>query len=520
MISKQIIRQFLSQRMNSFLWMKKLREEDLLAEFKTYKVRPQFKTDPWLHQMVCFHIAECYRDFLFLLDLGTGKTKLILDIITQKQREKKLKRALAITKGQLGIWSWGKAVNDHSNLEAVLATGSIEEKFEKLIAPRGDVTVIDYPGLHLALCSRKTNTKGKTVLVPDEKKIALVKNKYNLLNIDELHMAQNADTLRFQLIDSLADVMDFRYGMTGTPIGRYPADVWGQFYLIDRGNTFSAEQGLFREAFFTEKPDVWKGRVWEFDRSKRKLFYQFMQNKSIWYSENECGDIPACNTIPVPLDFTPEQREHYLHAVEGLVNAGGKFTETDNSYHRMRQIVAGYLHWKDEYGEHTIHLDENPKLDMLQSYLEDSGDAKFVVSHEYNESGRMITKRLEKLGIGHEWIWGGSRDPIAAASRFIEDPKKRVLVMNSEAGGTGTDGLQKVARYLIFYESPASPRTRQQVIKRVHRTGQRHRTFIYDLIIQTSIDVRVLDFIAEGRDLHAELVEGKFEPKKSLILRA
>jgi SNF2 family DNA or RNA helicase len=129
----------------------------------------------------------------------------------------------------------------------------------------------------------------------------------------------------------------------------------------------------------------------------------------------------------------------------------------------------------------------------------------------------MITELLESLGIQFEWIWGGCKDPINAVARFIGTPDKRVLVMNSEVGGTGTDGLQDVARYLVFYESPTSPITRKQVIKRVHRSGQKHRTFIYDLIIKDSIDIRVLDFIAEGHDLHAALIDGKVFNKQLLL---
>ncbi len=218
------------------------------------------------------------------------------------------------------------------------------------------------------------------------------------------------------------------------------------------------------------------------------------------------------------LDFTTEQREHYLQAVQGLINAGGKLSEMDNNYHRMRQIVAGYMHWHDEYGEHTVRFEHNVKLEMLRLLLEDSGNSKFVVSHEYTESGKMITEMLDELKIGYEWVWGGTKDKVAALHRFLTDRSKRVWVMNSEVGGTGTDGLQDVVRYLVFYESPTSPITRKQVIKRVHRAGQTKRTFIYDLIIKKSIDIRVLEFIAEGNDLHQALVDGEGKVKQLLLI--
>ena len=89
--------------------------------------------------------------------------------------------------------------------------------------------------------------------------------------------------------------------------------------------------------------------------------------------------------------------------------------------------------------------------------------------------------------------------------------------MQSEVGGTGTDGLQDVARYLFFYESPTSPITRRQVIKRISRSGQLKRTFVYDAIIKNSIDIRVLEFISQGRDIHEALVEGRVHTRNSLL---
>ena len=518
MISKQAIAAFLRQPRDSWLWMKKLTREDLLADLNQMKVKPYFKTEPWLHQLVCFRIGLACPQFLFLLDMGTGKTHILLNLITQRLREKKLQRALVTVNGQLTISSWGKAVEVHSDLEPILInSSSAEEKWEKLIAPTGDLTVIDYAGLNLAL-SKKVKQGTKQIWMRDDSKVEKLKKIYNFFVADESHEAKNTDTLRFAILRTLTKEMEYRYASTGTPMGRNPQDVFGQFLLVDHGETFSDTLGMFREAFFLQGLNNFGAREFTFNKKKEALFNEFMQHRSIRYADDECGDIPPCKIIQLTLDFTPEQREHYLNAVEGLISAGGKLSEMDNNYHRMRQIVAGYMHWTDQYGEHTVRFDRNIKLEMLKVLLEDSGNSKFVISHEYTESGRMITEMLDELKIGYEWVYGGTKDKVAAKDRFIADLSKRVFVMNSEVGGTGTDGLQDVVRYLVFYESPTSPITRKQVIKRVHRSGQSKRTFIYDLTIRGSIDKRVLDFIAEGNNLHDALVAGHLNVKQLLLL--
>jgi SNF2 family DNA or RNA helicase len=520
MISRQAISNFLHKKLNSFLWMKKLKLEDYKEEYKHYRVKPYFKKESWLHQHTMFHIAHCVPYFCFFYDMGTGKTKGLLDIITQVQREKKLKRALVTANGQMTVGSWSTAIETYSDLHPILVTDTdIEAKWEKLIAPKGDICVIDYPGLHLAL-SKKVKGKKKNSLVMDTAKVEQLQKIYNFYNGDESHKVKNKDTLRFTLLDKLTEHMDYRYLMTGTPMGRNAEDVWGQFFICDRGETFGDSlEGLFRHSFFTDKPHAWKGVEYVFDMKKEKLFYDFMQNRSIRYTEDECGDIPKCQEIPLYVEFSTEQREHYLRAVEGLINAGGKFADIDNSYHKMRQIVAGFIHWIDEHGEHTIRLDDNPKRDLLEEFLDASGGAKVIISHEYQESGQIITDKLKELGIDYEHVWGKSKDDIKAVERFKTQPNKKVFVMQSEVGGTGTDGLQDVARYLFFYESPTSPITRRQVIKRISRSGQLKRTFVYDAITKNSIDIRVLEFIQQGRDIHEALVEGRSKSTSLLLFR-
>jgi len=516
MISKQAVEKFLHKNLQNFLWMKQLKKEDLLAEYKTYKVKPVFKTDPWLHQHVLFHIAMCNPYFLFLFDMGTGKTKGILDVITQVQRESKLRRALVTVNGQLTIGSWDTAIARHSDLHPIIVTGEIEEKWEKLIAPKGDVAVIDYAGLHLAL-AKKVKQGKKYIYIKDDKKIKMIQKIYNFYNGDETHYVRNTDTIRFSILKTATQHMDYRYCMTGTPMGKNPEDVFSQFFLTDRGETFSDTLGMFRAAFFLEKAHHWKGIEFVFDKHKEKLFNQFMQHKSLRYTEAECSEIPQRHEIQKRVEFTIEQREHYLRALDGLISAGGNIDLLDNSYYKMRQIIAGFLQWKDEYGEHTIRFKENPKLVLLEELIADSGDSKIVVSYEYVESGKIITDRLTDLGIGFKWVGGGSKDKIAALDRFKTDNSKRVFVMQSEVGGTGTDGLQDVARYLVFWESPSSPITRKQVIKRISREGQKKRTFIYDLLMVNSLDVGVLEGITEGYDLHDKLVEGKGSGRNLLL---
>lgn len=521
-ISKRAIDAFLERRLDSFTWMKALSRSALQRELNGLRVRPQFKTDPWLHQLVCFYIGLCEPRFLFLLDMGLGKTKIIADIITQLLREKKLTRALVTVPRLVNIDSWVDDLERHSDLGYQrVDCENVEEKRERLLYPPKDtdVTLIDYQGLHWAMCDKVAKNRKRNQLVKNDAAVRRLQALYNFVDLDECHKLANVDSLWFSIARAATERADFAYATTGTLFGKDVSAAWPQFYLIDRGATLGENLALFREAFFEHKVGAWK-QEWNFIKRMDRRLHRMLQHRSIRYSDEEVPeiDLPPCREVQRRLVMTEEQREHYINAVDGIINAAGSVGNLDGQWVRMRQICSGYLAWRDENGEHLLRFASNPKLNDLESLLDEMlPHSKVIVAYDYTETGRIISERLTELGIGHEWFYGGSKDHGAQRRAFMEDPSCQVFVMNSLAGGEGTDGLQKVARYMVLFESPTSPTLRRQTIKRAHRSGQKHRTFIYDLVMRRSLDIGILEKIAEGVDIHDRVVSGKV-PDRSFFL--
>lgn len=514
LISHRAIVEFQQRDFDSHLWMKALPRERLLQECRRMRVRPEFKTDPWLHQLVCFIIGVYYPQFLFLLDMGLGKSKIILDLVTQALREKRLDRALVCVPRKINIESWADDIPRHSDLGAqLIRTEDVEEKWEQLIDPSpGELTVIDYQSLHWAL-SKRRGGKGKKSreLVVDEKRMKQAQRLYSFINMDESHKLGNPQSLWFALMRRLTATADDIFATTGTLYGKDPHLLWPQFYLVDGGETFGENMGLFRKSFFTAHANPWgRGEKFIYDKATAPKLHEMLQNRSLRYDESEVLELPK--RVPRIEQYTmgDEQREHYMNALQGLINAGGNITELDGAWTKMRRIISGYLTWRDAHGDHVVRFKENPKLEGLEALLDRScGRSKAVVCYDYTETGRMIVERVEGMGFKPVWFYGGAKDKAGLRRRFLDDDDCRVMVMNSEAGGTGNDGLQKVAKYMFFYESPTPPITRQQTIKRIHRPGQLERSFIYDLVMRRSLDPGILADLAAALDSHDTVVNGK-----------
>jgi SNF2 family DNA or RNA helicase len=508
-ISRVALYEYLDRPRDSFLWMKDLSRRTIMAELDRFSVKPRFKTQPWMHQLVCFYIGLCHPEFLFLLDMGLGKSKIVADLITHRLRDKTLRRRALITvPNVVNMASWEEDLVVHSDLEPwTCAVQNTQEKWERLADPEGDVTIIDYHGLTLALCEK---VKGKMVL--NEKRLRIVRKLYGFVDMDESHKLRNHQNLWFAMMREITHAADFVYANTGTPFSKDPEAMWSQFYLVDRGETFGENLGLFRESFFGLSTEAF-GKAWVFNKRTAPELHRMMQHRSIRYDEDEVPEIDLPKLVPLvrKCDMSEEQREHYLRAVEGLlsVQGTGDAQAMEAPWIRMRQISSGYLVWKDEHGDHLVRFKENPKLDLLEACLNEVGDKKAIIVHYYQETGRMLMDKLAAMKIKAVWLYGGTKDKAGVRDSFLRDPKCQVLVMNTETGGTGNDGLQKVSRYMFIYEGPTPPDTRKQVVKRIHRPGQRERAFVVDLVLRRSTDQGILDSIAEGEDLFNTILNGR-----------
>lgn len=506
MIDRNALRAYRSRRFDDHRWMKTLPSRDLWAEIRALKVRPVFKTDPWLHQLVCFLLGLSFPEFLFLLDMGTGKTWILLNILQQLIREKKVQHGLILVPRLINMDSWRVAALEHSELEpSIVDVSDIEAKWELLENPRGDFTVIDYQGFHLAT-AKKGRGKFRQA---DESKLAKLRRRFDLCGLDESHKAANHQSLWFAQLRQLTRDMRYCYAATGTlfsPPNLEP--IWSQFYLVDRGQTFGENLGCFRETFFTAKPHPFKGQVLEYNRDRTPLLHKMIYHRSIRYEDYEVNDIPRSVRRRVLCDMGEEQQAQYLRMLERMINAPADPKEREAYWLRLRQITAGYLVWEDDSGKHKVNFPDVPKLDELERWIDEAGGQKIIISHEYTPSGELIVERLKKLKVRYEWLYGGTRDPIACKKRFMTDSGIQVFLMNSAAGGTGVDGLQQVSRYMVLYETPSSPTSRSQTIKRIHRAGQNERTYVIDLACRRTVDVGILDTVEAGKDLYDMVMKG------------
>lgn len=183
-----------------------------------------------------------------------------------------------------------------------------------------------------------------------------------------------------------------------------------------------------------------------------------------------------------------------------------------SQYHAIEELLADpdipdleKLAALDENGLDMAQLRHNiaiakvkPTAEMVRFELE-NGEKKICVYGWHRVPLQALAKEL-KAPI----IFGGITDKKKAAEleRFYTDPRCRVLCGQIGAIGTGTDGLQHVAKRGIFMEASWRYLHNKQVIHRLFRQGQPFDTYHTFLSLHGSVD----EYVAHVLKRNAEMV--------------
>lgn len=456
------------------------------------------------HQRTGFLAGVELRKIALHYEMGMGKTLLSIALARYFRRAGVARQFLVLVPMRVNKDEWVEQVVKHApSTSYCVLDGSSRSKWDQLEATRATLVFETYAGLTRMVCA-PVQRGGKTKLLPDRQRVAVLSGKFDGMIVDEAHNLKSWKSLQTRIARAMSRSLDVLIELTGTPFGRDPLDLWSQMLLLDDGHTLGGNLALYRSAFFTARHNGFEVE-YKFKPDMRGTLSRFLAHCALRYKADE-SDLPATVAITKKIPLSEEGAIHYERVREELVAARGNWREIKNAFLRMRQISSGFVGFiDDESGARAkFTFKENPKLDLLMTQLSGTSD-KAVVFHDFLWSAERIGEECEKLGIDYVVINGGVSDVRASRSRFVEDPECRVLLL-SNAMATGLN-LQ-VAKYAIFFEAPVPVIVRQQALRRVVRQESGHSTvFVIDLVMEDTVDERILQFHAEGRDLMRAILD-------------
>jgi SNF2 family DNA or RNA helicase len=509
MIFKSAIRRWLDRPLQSLAdWKAGVLEHGPDAIIRAKYPKARFTTPPYEHQKVGFIAGQVFPSLMLFWGMGLGKTKTVFDIVDYLLRTKQAKRVLIQVPTVVTVQSWLDEADIHAPQLDVqpLAPGVLEGKAQ--------IVVATYQGWLAAVAdkggkARKVNGRDRKWHLG--KQAQQLSRLFDVAVWDECTSLKSSKSLYFEAAKLMMGCAKHRYGLTGTPFGRDLQDLWSQFYVLDRGESFGSFLGLYREACFRKVKDYWGGVTWNFRKSCKPDVRRFIDNRALRFEEEECIDLPEQTYQTTKVALPEEAVEYYDRMLREFRAVKGDLTVMKNAFVTMRQLTSGYLCARNPDTDERMYSDfeQNPKLAALLEIIDAVPPGKkLVIFHDYIHTGEIVEAALRKRFVDPPArIYSKTRDKAGELRRFQTDAACWLAVLNSKSCALGLN-LQ-VANYVVFYECPVEPIVRQQAEKRCHRTGQTGIVHYFDLVCRHTVDVKLLRYCREGQDLFDALVRGK-----------
>jgi len=530
MIPKKLIRAYLNEPKDNWLWLKEKSEAEIDDMLKQLRPRPRFVANLWLHQKVCFLLGVAMPQFCFWLGMAGGKTVLSLELLNYWRMCGKVETGLAMSLDPERLYNWEKDIKDigYDLPHLMLDTGSSKENWSLLAENKPALVLAPYPTVAAMLSElEKVKNKAKTARKPKPKLATQFAQYVDAVFWDESTKAGNLSSVVNRTCRLLSNRIDYRYGLAGVPFGRDPVLLRNQTNLVDHGKTFGPNLEMFYAAYFSEKENHWaKGNRAKYAKSytflktmKEDLAVQ-LQHRSITYTTDELKKLRT-TALEVRkqnfyVSFGEDAQSYFDKFMARMKKAAkvGDIAARDNSFIRMRQIASGFIGVKDdETGDRAeVEFPDNPKLDMvLELVARIPPKRKFLIVYEYNYTGRKIVEALRAQGIRGGWLWSGTKDPLKVQHKFDTDPDYRFIVGNWRKTAFGLNAQK--GNYTIVVERPVSVIESAQVDLRQDRPGQTRIVRIWDIVMRP-IDEKIQLFHKEGGSLFKSLMR---DPSKKTL---
>ncbi len=508
-ISPDAIEEFLGREFrDSKRWKETTVEKIKDYLFEKMAMRPRFEYEPYHHQWVCLGLGWLYNRFYFALDMGLGKSKIVIDLFRFRRRLAKSKRMLVTVPNIVNVAAWQEQLREHGpELSYTLFTAKSRAARERQWTDGKDVLVATYAGLRAMLCER---VPGKG-MQPVPAKVRECLKMFDFYVLDEASAIGSPKSLNFRLFRQLSKSDHPMYLLSGTLFGKDPQVLWPQMFILDGGWLLGKTLGMFRACMFREQVTPWS-KTYILRQSMREKLHRMLRHSTVRFSEDEALDLPdrvggIAQPMVISVPFSQAQWRLYDAIQLDAAEAWEMESETrPEAYLDKRYALAGYRR-VDSMGLVPIP-GPNPKLDALSELLGDireqfGQDEKIVVVHHYQQTGAGIAARLKVDGVAYREIRG------SVSARGMEEWKTDKTLPVLVASKSAAYGLNlQCARIMIFFETPDSIEVREQIERRIYRIGQTNVTYYYDLVIDNSLDGAILHALRKKRNVWKTIVEG------------
>jgi SNF2 family DNA or RNA helicase len=465
----------------------------------------KFKTKPYKHQLTALEKSWNKENFAYFMEMGTGKTKVLIDNLAMLYDKGKVDGALIIApKGVVKTWYEQELpthLADHIENVTVLWQANITKgQQEKL-----DSVLQNETSLHILIMNVEALSTDKGVNFA--RKFLLSHN--TLMAIDESTTIKNPSAKRTKNIITIGKQAKYRRIMTGSPITKNPLDLYSQCEFLDPWLLDFTSYYAFRNRYAEMKTMHIHGRSIQVVSEFKNLgeLSETVKTFSDRVLKEDCLDLPPKNFIKRHIVLTHDQRKIYEQMKKAAMAVlNGKVTTTMTvltQLMRLHQITCGHFTADDG----TTQLIDNNRIKELMNILEET-EGKVIIWANYQRDVNLIIKNVvEKYGKNSIVDYYGltpQEDRQDNIRKFQNGPECRFLIGTPQTGGYGIT-LTK-ANTVVYFSNGYDLEKRLQSEDRAHRIGQKKNVTYIDLIAEDTVDEKIVEALRKKINIASEVL--------------
>lgn len=449
-----------------------------------------------------------HKDAMLWMQVGLGKTMVTLTSFMERVKAGQAKKLLVFgpIKVVASVWETEARKWEYTkHLRFSSLIGDADSRTRALFRD-ADVYIINYEKMNwLAdILVNKYIKEGKEF-------------PFDMVVYDEITYLQNSTSLRMsggkrdrtrgeeEIVvnytgwERVIDKFKYRMGLTGTPLSTGYVDLHGQYLAVDGGERLGRKITHFKNAYFTHNP---------YDRSDNvttvgKLWIERkIADITLKMDTKDHLDMPDLITTDYEIELPKKLMDIYKTFEKDFFaefDSGNElevFSQASKS-NKCRQMCNGTVYLdKDRTLWENFH---DLKLDALDQNIKRANGQPVLCSYVFRSDAARIMEKFKKL------------KPVNLTDVKPKDITKtiakwnrgeiKLLLGHPQSMAFGLDGLQQSGSILITYGLIWSPRINQQLVGRLHRSGQSRPVTVIRLICSNTLDVAVKLSVDSGIDM-------------------
>ena len=452
------------------------------------KIKQDFspKTMPLEHQVEAIQYVLERKESALFDEQGLGKTKIVIDALSQSMKKNEIDAVLVITPLSL-VFIWEQEIEKHTHLLPIVLRGNDKEKRYKLLTG-ANFYITNYEAISTQLERMKRFCKSK--------RFAIV--------LDEATRIKEPTTKTACALFELSPLTVKRIILTGTPVANSPTDIWALFYFLDQGRLLGESFEQFRSQYNEKSPNY----LMNLEKLRNTI-----ESYSLRRLKQNVLELPEKVIININVELTGKQLEIYQILKEELrieiMNLDGEII-IDESENILKKLLR------------LVQIASNPKLvdfsfvetpnkfNVLDKLVDDivMRGEKVVVWSCFVENILLLKARYKDLC--PLIIYGATpvSERATIVKSFQEIHKHLMMIANPTAAREGLTLTS--ANNAIYLDRNFSLIDYLQSQDRIHRISQKKKCSIYKIIATGTIDEYV-DRIIDLKSEIAKLVQKDIE---------